>query len=75
MASANCDARFTKHDEGHGSPEATAPRGQALFKEVESTEDARRRRQLLDRISEALKKHTAIEEEIFYPAVRADRDE
>jgi hemerythrin-like domain-containing protein len=42
----------------------------SLFKEVESTEGARERRQLLDRIGEALKAHTAIEEEIFYPAVR-----
>jgi hemerythrin-like domain-containing protein len=41
-----------------------------LFKEIDSTEDARQRRQLLDRISEALRAHTAIEEEIFYPAVR-----
>jgi hemerythrin superfamily protein len=41
-----------------------------LFKKVEKTEDARRRRQLMDEISNELKLHTKIEEEIFYPAVR-----
>jgi hemerythrin superfamily protein len=41
-----------------------------LFKEVEKTEDARRRRQLLDQIESELKLHTKLEEEIFYPAVR-----
>jgi hemerythrin superfamily protein len=41
-----------------------------LFKKVEETEDARRRRQLMDEISNELKLHTKIEEEIFYPAVR-----
>lgn len=42
----------------------------ALFKKVEKTEDAGQRRQLLDQIAEALKMHTRIEEEIFYPAIR-----
>jgi hemerythrin superfamily protein len=42
----------------------------ALFKKVENTEDARRRRQLMDEIANELKIHTKIEEEIFYPAVR-----
>ena len=42
----------------------------ALFKKVENTEDARRRRQLMDEIANVLKIHTKIEEEIFYPAVR-----
>ena len=42
----------------------------ALFKKVEETEDGRRRRQLMDEISNELKLHTRIEEEIFYPAVR-----
>jgi hemerythrin superfamily protein len=42
----------------------------ALFKKVEDTEDARRRRQLMDEIANELKIHTKIEEEIFYPAVR-----
>ena len=42
----------------------------ALFKKVENTEDARRRRQLMDEITNELKIHTKIEEEIFYPAVR-----
>jgi hemerythrin superfamily protein len=41
-----------------------------MFKEVEKTESARERRRLLDEIGRALKAHTAIEEEIFYPAVR-----
>jgi hemerythrin-like domain-containing protein len=41
-----------------------------LFKEVEKTEDARRRRQLLDQIESELKLHTKLEEEVFYPAVR-----
>ena len=42
----------------------------ALFKKVEETEDGRRRRQLMDEISNELKIHTQSEEEIFYPAVR-----
>lgn len=42
----------------------------ALFKKVEETEDGRRRRQLMDEISNELRLHTKIEEEIFYPAVR-----
>jgi hemerythrin-like domain-containing protein len=41
-----------------------------LFKEVEKTEDARRRRQLMDQIESELKLHTKLEEEVFYPAVR-----
>jgi hemerythrin-like domain-containing protein len=42
----------------------------ALFKQVEDTEDGRRRRQLMDEIANELKMHTQMEEEIFYPAVR-----
>ena len=42
----------------------------ALFKEVEKTEDGRRRRQLMEQIAGELKIHTRIEEEIFYPAAR-----
>ena len=42
----------------------------ALFKQVEKTEDGRRRRQLMDQIAGELKVHTRIEEEIFYPAAR-----
>ena len=42
----------------------------ALFKKVDETEDGRRRRQLMDEITNELKIHTQIEEEIFYPAVR-----
>jgi hemerythrin superfamily protein len=41
-----------------------------LFKQVEKTDDPRRRRQLMDEIVDALKLHTQIEEEVFYPAVR-----
>jgi hemerythrin superfamily protein len=41
-----------------------------LFKKVEKTENARERRPLMDKIAEALKMHTRIEEEVFYPAVR-----
>jgi hemerythrin superfamily protein len=41
-----------------------------LFKQVEKTEDGRRRRELMDEIASELKIHTKIEEEIFYPAVR-----
>ena len=41
-----------------------------LFKQAENTEDPRRRRQVMNEIVEALKLHTRIEEEVFYPAVR-----
>jgi hemerythrin superfamily protein len=40
-----------------------------LFKQCEKAEP-RQRRRLMDEIAEALKLHTKIEEEIFYPAVR-----
>jgi hemerythrin superfamily protein len=42
----------------------------SLFKKIEKTEDARQRRQLMEEIASALQAHTAIEEEMFYPAVR-----
>ena len=42
-----------------------------LFKAVEKSEDARTRRRLMDEIGEKLKLHTSIEENIFYPAVKA----
>ena len=42
----------------------------ALFKKIENTEGARERRRLMNEISIALEGHTAIEEEMFYPAVR-----
>ena len=42
-----------------------------LFKKIENTEGARERKQLLDQITQALELHTRLEEEIFYPAVRA----
>jgi hemerythrin superfamily protein len=42
----------------------------ALFKKIEKTEDARQRRQLMNEISSALEAHAAIEEEMFYPAVK-----
>jgi len=43
----------------------------SLFKKMEKTEAGRERRQLLDQIATALQGHTTIEEEIFYPAVKA----
>ena len=43
----------------------------ALFKEVEEAEDGETRRELMERIVQELKVHSTIEEEIFYPAVRA----
>jgi iron-sulfur cluster repair protein YtfE (RIC family) len=42
-----------------------------LFKESLKTDDADTRRQLMDEINAKLTVHTTIEEEIFYPAVRA----
>jgi hypothetical protein len=45
----------------------------ALFKKVKATDAAGARRQLLDRIAEHLEGHTAIEEELFYPALREVR--
>jgi hemerythrin superfamily protein len=42
----------------------------SLFKKLESTDNARMRRQLMTEIGRTLEGHTAIEEEIFYPAVR-----
>ena len=41
-----------------------------LFRTVVGTQGARERQRLLERIGEALKIHTAIEEKIFYPAIR-----
>ena len=43
----------------------------SLFKRLEATDDARMRRPLLTEIARNLAGHTTIEEEIFYPAVRA----
>ena len=42
----------------------------SLFKQLEKTEAAGERRRLMDEIGQRLEVHTAIEEEIFYPAVR-----
>ncbi len=42
----------------------------SLFKKLESTDNARMRRQLMSEISRNLEAHTTIEEEIFYPAVQ-----
>src|SRR4029453_7333435 len=42
-----------------------------LFKAVEESEDAKTRRRLLAEIGEKLKLHTSLEENIFYPAVKA----
>jgi hemerythrin superfamily protein len=41
-----------------------------MFKKIEKTEDSRQRRQLMDQVSIALEAHTAIEEEMFYPAIK-----
>jgi hemerythrin superfamily protein len=41
-----------------------------LFKQAEKAQEPRQRRQLVGQIVEALKLHTQIEEEVFYPAVR-----
>lgn len=42
-----------------------------LFKKVEKASGGNTRRQLLDEITMKLEAHTTIEEELFYPAVRA----
>lgn len=44
-----------------------------LFKQCEKTEDPRQRRQIMQQIAAALKLHTKLEEELFYPAVREVR--
>ena len=41
-----------------------------LFATALKTQDAKARRRTMDEIKSALEHHTAIEEEIFYPAVR-----
>jgi hemerythrin-like domain-containing protein len=41
-----------------------------LFKQVEKTENARERTDLMQQISQKLQLHTRLEEEVFYPAVR-----
>ncbi len=41
-----------------------------LFKDVEGTDDAKKRRALMVEIVEHLKLHTSLEEDVFYPAVR-----
>jgi hypothetical protein len=42
---------------------------ESLFKKVEKAGGAEERRRLMDQITKALEAHTAIEEEIFYPAI------
>ena len=42
----------------------------ALFKKVAKAENSGQRRKFLDQIATALRAHTTIEEELFYPAVR-----
>ena len=41
-----------------------------LFREIERTDDPNERRRLLDEVADALKMHSELEEEIFYPAIR-----
>jgi hemerythrin-like domain-containing protein len=41
------------------------------FKEIERSDDPNERRKLLDQVTEALRVHSELEEELFYPAVRA----
>lgn len=41
-----------------------------LFKQVQDTDDADERRDLLDQIKEKLEMHMAAEEQVFYPAVK-----
>jgi hemerythrin-like domain-containing protein len=43
----------------------------AIFDELELTTDVLERTRLLAQIAERLKTHTAVEEEVFYPAVEA----
>jgi hemerythrin-like domain-containing protein len=40
------------------------------FKEIERSDDPNERRKLLDQVTEALRVHSELEEELFYPAVR-----
>ena len=42
-----------------------------LFRQMDKTEDPTERRRLLDEITDALKAHSELEEELFYPAIRA----
>jgi hypothetical protein len=41
-----------------------------LFKQIEKTEGAEERRQLMQQLSQSLELHMRIEEGIFYPAIR-----
>lgn len=43
---------------------------EALFKKIEKTEEAGERKELMGQIKQKLELHTAIEEDIFYPAIR-----
>jgi hemerythrin-like domain-containing protein len=43
----------------------------SIFDELELTTDALERTRLLGQVAERLKTHAAVEEEVFYPAVRA----
>ena len=43
---------------------------QGLFKKIEQSGDADERRDLLDQVTEALRVHAELEEEVFYPAIR-----
>jgi iron-sulfur cluster repair protein YtfE (RIC family) len=47
---------------------------EALFKQVRATDNPVERRDLLDAIQDTLETHMAIEEQVFYPAMRASID-
>lgn len=48
---------------------------EALFEEHEDADDGRVKRAIFAKLADALTAHATIEEELFYPAVRADNTE
>jgi hemerythrin superfamily protein len=70
MANAKTAIRSSRSTKGTDLLKRQHREVKSLFKTLEGTEGPRERRPLLERIAAALKAHTAIEEEIFYPAVR-----
>ena len=41
-----------------------------MFKEIQKADDPNERRRLLDDVADALRTHSQLEEELFYPAIR-----